>query len=420
MSNAGRFTDRNPALRPAGLVTAIKDESAQNAFNHSVPDASTPPHIKKFRKSFNEEPGAKVTHYGVADDSLPPSHFTYGKKTLFSDHVNELMGYQRLNGIAEFENQVKEQKYASTRNEPLGKSMQRDYKFPQQVQNPDFKFGVGNIFEEPAKVIIMPPDGKSDEDPDTKNLYYRSHGSTDAGEQIKRNYNWNLDKDQHRFGRPVPKQPNGVGQCLNSDTFSSNNPKSTIVKKTVEDFKFTNDDELGKPKNLRTGKPPVKEDHTFGISTKPSGEWNVPKCIVGEPSERELQPEPNLGVSTRLGFRNVPKPGDEGRHFGVPTIRKDIPYKKERSLADTYNYGDEPNAGQVMFPEFWLRCGVSAEEFVKPMPHEEIQELFESIGMQFKKGKFQALVNKAFELHGVLCIQSFVNAIKWYEDRGLS
>ncbi len=65
--------------------------------------------------------------------------------------------------------------------------------------------------------------------------------------------------------------------------------------------------------------------------------WNAARCIHGEPSEKEVQPDTDLGRATKPGVRNVVrKPEDENRVFGTPTIRTDIPFKEKRSVAD-YN-----------------------------------------------------------------------------------
>jgi len=95
---------------------------------------------------------------------------------------------------------------------------------------------------------------------------------------------------------------------------------------------------LGKPKNLGQGKPPVPEEHAFGVKNLVGGNiWNVGKCISGEPTEKELEPDRDLGKSVKPGARNVVrKPEDENRIFGTPTVRTDIPFKEKRSIAD-YN-----------------------------------------------------------------------------------
>jgi hypothetical protein len=78
--------------------------------------------------------------------------------------------------------------------------------------------------------------------------------------------------------------------------------------------------------------------------------WNAAKCIHGEPSEKELQPDNDLGRSTKVGCRNVVrKPEDHTRSFGTPTIRTDIPFKERRSVAD-YNV---TAINSLTFLELW-------------------------------------------------------------------
>ena len=86
------------------------------------------------------------------------------------------------------------------------------------------------------------------------------------------------------------------------------------------------------------GKPPVPETHAFGIKNLVGPDnWNAAKCLYGEPTEKELQPDRDLGRCVKEGCRNtVRKDEDHNRIFGVPTIRTDIPYKEKRSIAD-YN-----------------------------------------------------------------------------------
>ena len=68
-----------------------------------------------------------------------------------------------------------------------------------------------------------------------------------------------------------------------------------------------------------------------------SDNWNAAKCIHGQPTDKELHPDKDLGKSIKQGCtNNVRKQEDENRIFGVPTIRTDIPYKNKRSIAD-YN-----------------------------------------------------------------------------------
>ena len=58
------------------------------------------------------------------------------------------------------------------------------------------------------------------------------------------------------------------------------------------------------------------------------------KCVKGEATYKEVEIDPDLGKSTRHGFRNVVKEEDRSRVFGVPTIRTDIKAKSFKSVAD--------------------------------------------------------------------------------------
>ena len=56
-----------------------------------------------------------------------PLTYAYGKGTVPSEVVNEVIKAQNLNGLADKFNDAKEGKYASAVREPLGKSYQRGY-----------------------------------------------------------------------------------------------------------------------------------------------------------------------------------------------------------------------------------------------------------------------------------------------------
>jgi len=65
------------------------------------------------------------------------------------------------------------------------------------------------------------------------------------------------------------------------------------------------------------------------------GEWNAARCLMGEPTDKELEPDMDLGRCTKIGARNVVRTEqDMHRTFGCPTIRHDIPGKKQKSVAD--------------------------------------------------------------------------------------
>jgi len=94
--------------------------------------------------------------------------------------------------------------------------------------------------------------------------------------------------------------------------------------------------------------------------------WNAAKCIRSEPEERDLLPDSDLGKSVKINCTNrVRSSHDARRSFGIPTIRTDIPFRNKRSVADYTNYGDEPEAVDLLFPQTNTAVGASELDFQK-------------------------------------------------------
>ena len=375
MSNVGRFIDRAPGQRGAGLVTTIPDENTANCVKPPPIRATTPEHVKKYRKTFNADPGARQKHFGTAYDPLPEEKHIYGKATYESDHVTEVIRGQDFTKFTDYSMAIREGQYASSKNEPLGTTLSRNYNLPTQVQDKNFDYGVPTPFSESAKTLLYPKDGRVQEDPDVKAMYHKSHGTTETGEQLNRKYDWKIDTTQHSFGLADAKQIDGAAMALQPERYQQDYPKTLIVKKNVEDYRNVIHEELGKTKNLGTGKVPKPVEHSYGQDQHRADDWGVGMCIGGEPSARELQPDKNLGITNRPGFRNVTKPGDEHRVFGVPSIRSDVPKKAQKSVADHTNYGDENSAVQVLFPQHINSFGCDDSEFNQPRPYAELKDL---------------------------------------------
>lgn len=96
----------------------------------------------------------------------------------------------------------------------------------------------------------------------------------------------------------------------------------------------------------------------------------------------------------------VRKEEDKLRSFGVPTVRLDIPGKKFRSVADYQNYGDEPEAVDLLFPSNYSEIGIEENDFRRLRSRDEIKALFQNVGFTYKIGKFNAMYNRAKELAG--------------------
>lgn len=143
MSNKGKFMDRTSFMREAGITTAIDGENVTNCFNYNhINRVQTPDHLKRYRQSERHIPGAKQTHYGIYNDPKPYESMIHGIKTKESDHVDNCIKDSNKSGINYFVNQIKESKYSSNQREPLGKSIIRNYDYPEKYRDASFRYGI--------------------------------------------------------------------------------------------------------------------------------------------------------------------------------------------------------------------------------------------------------------------------------------
>ena len=151
MSNKGKYWDNAPFIPYSGVTTALEGVSADNSIRQDLyftPSTVTPDEIKKYRDSTRQRVGVKQLHYGIYDDPKDYEDLVHGVPTKSSLHVDDCIKGTNLSGNQIFMNQLKEDKfYASHKREPLGAGLQRDYIFPDQCSNPDFKFIQHDICE---------------------------------------------------------------------------------------------------------------------------------------------------------------------------------------------------------------------------------------------------------------------------------
>ena len=96
-----------------------------------------------------------------------------------------------------------------------------------------------------AKEILYPKDGKAREEQQIHDMYKKTHGNFDPGEQKNRNYDWKLDQTSHRFGFGENKVLNGASMAIHNERPEEYFPQTVIVQKTVEDHKAVSSDLLG-------------------------------------------------------------------------------------------------------------------------------------------------------------------------------
>lgn len=117
----------------------------------------------------------KQLHAGIFDDPKDYEAYIHGVPTKSSDHVPDCIKGSNLNGNGYFMNALQEKHYASARREPLGKSIVRNYTFPEEVKKEGFKFGIPTSGFYNAKEVIYSGCLLNEPD-DVKQLYNRTHG----------------------------------------------------------------------------------------------------------------------------------------------------------------------------------------------------------------------------------------------------
>ena len=182
-------------------------------------------------------------------------------------------------------------------------------------------------------------------------------------------------------------------------------------------------DQLGQSRNLGQGDAPIDPNTIFGVSTKGENQWNAAQCLRGLGRDEDMQPDKDLGKCIKAGCRNeVRRVEDNDRVFGAPTIRTDIPYKEKKSVADHQNYGDEPDAVELLFPNTFTELGITEADFSTLRAREDIKALFEAIGYSFKVGKFNAIYNRGrlyCDSPDDRCsVRGFMNAVKELDRLG--
>lgn len=126
-----------------------------------------------------------------------------------------------------------------------------------------------------------------------------------------------------------------------TDFLEASYPKTKIVDKRLEDFRQATDEMIGKSKFKGTVRSDIDENFVFGIkSIKGDEMWNLGKCLHGDPDLQNpflVEPDKDLGKSimhkSKLSAVQ-PKEYDPTKIFGVPSIRYDLPKKKNPSVND--------------------------------------------------------------------------------------
>jgi len=297
-------------------------------------------------------------------------------KTKESEHVDDCIKGNNLTGVNYFLNNIKENQYATAKREPLGKPIIRNYEFPEEVKQDQFRFGVQTTGFYSAKDVIF-AGGELKEQDKYKKLYTKTHGQSDPGEQKNREYNWPFSVDSHSFGKTEPFEKDGTEKSLKSDFLEAQYPKTKIVPKRLEDFRQATADPVGIPKYKGTMSNKVTPDTVFGVKSVVKEAWNAGKCLAGEPSgEKAMMEDSDLGKSVlyRSKLKNCqPVTDTANRVFGVPSIRVDKKKEDKTSIADNTNYGNEKDVYELLYPHPCHARGLDDIDFEQKVERSELE-----------------------------------------------
>mmetsp|Transcript_36017 Transcript_36017/g.58208 ORF Transcript_36017/g.58208 Transcript_36017/m.58208 type:complete len:428 (+) Transcript_36017:68-1351(+) len=394
----GAGVDPAPRLRSAGKNTFFPDESVEVCLKSEIvdPHPPTPQHVAKFRTTGQIEPGRHVLHYGLVDDlkDFPPPGVTFGRRT-----GKSLGAADVINGMpkSEFEEMLdarKEQTYSTASREPVGRPFVRGHVLPEKASDPNYRFGSTTRFDEPVKNLIYPEDQALDDN--AHELYVKTHGAYEVAEQKRRNYEWErtgVDPGDFRFGKRLADEyRDGVKKALNPALDEGLPPPTEIVDAQVIAHKKLTSDELGKCRTWGQGPRDLPPNHVFGKPSNKGQDWGTKECVGGAYSMQEQEPDSDLGRSVHVGWRNIAL--EKEKRLGVPSIRTDIMPPKLKSVSSQWNYGDEADAMELLYPSRFALLGIHEEQFLKVIPKEEIRQVMIGAGV-VKLEDFDGVYEKA-------------------------
>jgi hypothetical protein len=116
----------------------------------------TADNIKTWRKSLKNEPGKVIIHPGMQGDTQPEGR-TYGRLNYKDASTTDLMNWEPKSEMLAMMRDKQESIYASTKAEPLGRSMDRGHVLPAHMSSDQFAFGKpGNRGNGGSKEALFP------------------------------------------------------------------------------------------------------------------------------------------------------------------------------------------------------------------------------------------------------------------------
>merc|ERR1719456_673774 len=382
MRQEGRFRDFAPQMRPAGRSTVVPlNDSAGMDVQPEIHYPAPPTPIKERRFRRSHMPGEIHVHHSLKDQRLPGEDFRYGIRGVKGSSTEICMKAGQKFGIEEYKIGVKEKIYESNKKEPLGKPYIRGDPIKMLPE------GFGNPSGEPedCKKVVFPVDIPLRDSEEVRLQYKRSHNHFEPGERVERGYTWPEETNDPFFKFGVAAQhgaPDGSNMKLALNCMAEDDgqyKQTKMVQKVCEDYRNVVHPKFSSKVHYMQGAkgPPMDPNWAYGIKSITS-DCTARSCILGYYTLDEQLPDQDLGRCTKVGRRNLTQ---EKRAFGTPSIRTDLEAPPgRRSVADLTNYGDECGAAALLNPQRFDNKGVPDREFLLRRPKEELRGLIDAGG----------------------------------------
>ncbi|XP_053958594.1 uncharacterized protein LOC128863457 [Anastrepha ludens] len=275
MSNCGKYVDRNPTLRAAGICTKILETAEDALKRYSIDEAAESIMHTKCLQKYNAMRG----------DLLPNQRF------IPEENLKELLSPElQKSRFVVFREKFAENMYS--KKAELGKALQVDSK-PEYITNESTTFGEPTQRSEPLYNLMFPcksPDEVNRDYVRWHEKYIISHGHYLPSEQIRRHYTKPFDR-HNNFGQVYDVDFNGkyvkraMEQC----------DSLIVVSKAQKQYLERTLGHLGRSINRENH---ITPDMTFGAPSKPN-ECNV-KALI----ELQDQCEGTSPLITAIGNLN--------------------------------------------------------------------------------------------------------------------
>lgn len=398
-------------------------ETARDCLKFDTVRSTTPPEIKKYRRSNFLQPGKRFQHYGITDDlnDLDLDNRIFGIKSDKGNGTTDevIAPLKDLSETDRLSRTKAERVYKSSTQEPLGKKMERNIDFPTKFTEGKTAFGIKTKSSlEPAKDIIFPR--VSEDYLQGDELYRKSHGSYAPGQQRNRDYDWPIDPHTTVFGMKAGTLAfNNVSSNISKVLNTSDINNSLVSTKNVEDFRNTGH-LLGMSRNLGQGSGSRPIDMVYGLPSskiiKSKGVHTAAEVMRGKYNLEQQMPDQDLGKSITPGFRNI---SFRDTPFGCPSIRSDlksVPIGR-RSIADPQNYGDDVPARDLIHPPAFSDLSLTPDAMQIPYQKDKLLTLFSKIGYGDLHPKISEFIfDKASNGSDSCSINSYRNTLNEYLD----